>query len=166
MKKIKTYYLPILTILFINLLLVSCDNDETVTEIQANEPELFNDFNLVDGSSSDEVKTVDPGVSVTFTIGRKSRDCGGIGICKVTKVKVTLRTSSDYEGMTFNAEEIDGQYYVILAHTSTLSSEFDSNFYVDEDIIDEESGIVIPANTYAFDSTVGDYGGYKVLLTN
>jgi hypothetical protein len=37
---------------------------------------------------------------------------------------------------------------------------------VDTDIIDEESGIVIPKGIYNLDNTVGNYGGYKVLLNN
>jgi hypothetical protein len=57
--------------------------------------------------------------------------------------------------MTFSAEEIDGQNFLILALTSVLdSNEFDSNLYVDEDIIDEESVIVIPNGTYNLNSTI------------
>lgn len=83
------------------------------------------------------------------------------------KVKITIKKSTDLDNLTFNVQEINGEKYLTLALTSALNStEFDTNFYVDEDIIDEESGIVVPKGIYNLDNTVGNYGGYKVILKN
>jgi len=166
MKKIKLTYLSVLTLLFINLFLFSCSDRENIEMSQKKEPELFEDFNLIDGNNSDNAKE-GPGVKVTLTIGRKSKNCRKIGICKVKEVTIIIKKSKDLENLTFNAKEINGQNYLILALTSKLNSlEFDTNFYVDTDIIDEESGIVVPKGIYNLDDTIGNYGGYKVLFNN
>lgn len=165
MGKNKLTYLSILTLLLINTLFTSCSNEENTIETQKREPELFADFNLIDGNYSKSTSKRNPGVKVTLTIGRKSRNCSRIGICKVKEVTIQLKNSKDLDDMTFTTKEIQGQNYLILALTSFLdSSKFDTNLYVDEDIIDEESGIIIPAATYEIDNYVGNYGGYKVLL--
>jgi hypothetical protein len=166
MKKNRTIYLSIFSIIFINLIFLSCTNEENIEPIQKKEPELFKDFNLIDGSNIDYAKK-DVGVEVTLSIGRKSKKCRKIGICKVEKVKITIKKSTDLDNLTFNVQEINGEKYLTLALTSALNStEFDTNFYVDEDIIDEESGIVVPKGIYNLDNTVGNYGGYKVILKN
>ncbi len=164
MKKIKLSYLSILTLLFINILLTSCSKDENIVESQKIEPELYTNFNLIDGSSANLAKK-DPGIKVTLSVGRKSKNCKKVGICKVKEITIEYLNSEPLEGMTFVSEQIDGQNYLILALTSDLDSDkFDTNFYIDEDVIDEESGLVIPVGTYNLDDTVGNYGGYKVLL--
>jgi ABC-type oligopeptide transport system substrate-binding subunit len=82
MKKNKLTYLSVLTLLFINLFLFSCNDRENIEMSQKKEPELFKDFNLIDGNNSHNAKEEGPGVKVTLTIGRKSKKCRKIGICK------------------------------------------------------------------------------------
>ena len=190
MKKNKLNYLTIITLLFA-FIFSSCSSEENIEEIGTLEPELFTDFNIVDGSSSYSTKAkADPGVKVTLSIGRKSKNCGGIGICKIKEITITLfqvpslpvdpigptpsltpalglKNSTESEENVFNVEEINGLNYLTLALTSTLDPiKFDTNFYVDEDVIDEESEITIPKGTYTLDNSIGNYGGYKVLLNN
>jgi hypothetical protein len=86
MKKNRTIYLSIFSIIFINLIFLSCTNEENIEPIQKKEPELFKGFNLIDGSNIDYAKK-DVGVEVTLSIGRKSKKCRKIGICKVEKSK-------------------------------------------------------------------------------
>jgi len=46
-----------------------------------------------------------------------------------------------------------------------LGDEFDSNIYIDEDLYDEDSGeLLLSEGIYAIDNTIGDFGGYKILL--
>ncbi|WP_298767321.1 hypothetical protein [uncultured Polaribacter sp.] len=155
-----------------NLILFSCSEQENNDTLQKKEPELFKDFNLIDGSNFHLAKEDgDPKIKVkakvTLTIGRRSKGCRKIGICKVKEVAITVEASKSSNDLTFSTQEINGQNYVILALASELNSEdFDTNFYVDEDITDEESGIVVPKGIYNLDYTVGNYGGYKVLLNN
>ncbi|MGK0329651.1 MAG: hypothetical protein ACJAXF_003150, partial [Polaribacter sp.] len=50
----------------------SCNDRENIEMSQKKEPELFKDFNLIDGNNSDNAKK-ELGVKVTLTIGRKSK---------------------------------------------------------------------------------------------
>lgn len=118
-------------------------------------------------------------VIVNVKFGRKSRDCYGFGICYVDwfpgfddlfSYGTTTETLS-----TYLREDMEtGEHYLELPLAEAPNPKFtaeDLSLKVDaplelisngEDSLGES--MVLPASTYKFDSSVGENGGYKIVL--
>ena len=170
MKKFKFNLLGLLVLFVTASAFIACNSDEeaiteNLQESNLVQPEFNKDFMLVDGTSYSTDKK-DPKIKVTFTIGRKSRKCHGFGICKVKSVTITLKNTESRDD-TFAIEEINGIKYAVLKLTNNLDeNRFDTNLYVDELISDEETDLSLPEGIYQLDATIGEFGGYRVLLNN
>lgn len=122
-----------------------------------------------DNSSFTEKRNPNTGVmaSFDFVLGRKSKNCGGFGVCGLAAFGIEIielppRPETKRGNIVENMDGgIEGEY--ILDEPMTLE---DSNFYIDEDIIgtDEKGNqYVLKKGEYKLDAALGGkYGGYTI----
>ena len=100
--------------------------------------------------------------------GRESSDCNGWGLCKfrdcwfceVEELDVHVGT------IEFDDETNEGFLIIKLDPSEAIQDSAIANqwtFYVDQDIYNPNS--TLHKGAYAFDSTVGSYGGYRIPIT-
>ncbi len=108
---------------------------------------------LIDGAS----------VGFEFTLGRKSRNCNGFGICRVEAFWVELykgqkpKMDSKFTGIILPS---DAKAYLVLANN------IDDKIYttilnIDEDI-NVNNKYIVKKGKYSLDKSIGEYGGYKL----
>jgi len=107
-------------------------------------------------------------------LGRKSKDCKKIGVCRFCLGCVANPPVSDKELTTIiNTQIQEGQNQAQrTAHDSHLVFElkeyldpkvYDTNFYIDEDIYaDDDDNSYLPSSSYPLELNIGDFGGYRV----
>lgn len=98
--------------------------------------------------------------------GRASRDCDGWGLCNFYSCWF-CEEPGQYSGKV-EVDDItnEGFLYITLDPTESIQNDAilgESIFYVDEDI--DNSIATIHRGEYDFDSTIGEYGGYKIDIT-
>ncbi|MCI6642950.1 MAG: hypothetical protein MSH18_01950 [Bacteroidales bacterium] len=127
------------------------------------------------------------GPSISFYIGRKKKKCTGLGICGVVKPPTDLTEVGDEDGgvalskrlrsvskkevssvVTFLEEE-KGQIFALLLLSEAPNSDIPSeqlNMEVEEELILplNDRDLYVHPGTLTFDKTLGNFGGYKVLL--
>ncbi len=156
MKKI---FLNILiAILFVGL--NSCSQEDSSASLIS--PEYGKDVTL-SPIINKQTKLGDESKIIIVKLGRKSRNCIGFGFCRVYVACGTARVDGDNLEIPVNEDE-NGEF-IELHLDYGLGDEFDSNIYIDEDLYDEDSGeLLLSEGIYAIDNTIGDFGGYKILL--
>lgn len=126
------------------------------------EPEYGTDVTLSDS----KVKGV--GVGFLFELGRASRRCRGFGICDVIAFWVVI-----YKGPKPTSHQLvaeikgeKGKEYLLLELNNHLNSkEFDTDFYVDDDLSSSKDEATIKKGIYALKDSIGNFGGYKIPVT-
>jgi len=108
------------------------------------------------------------GVGFLIDIGRASRHCRGFGFCEVVLFWVDIYkgvpTSSNQIVVDIKGEKED--LYVLLVLDNELDSDkFDTNFYIDTDLISKNKEATIIKGAYFLDKSIGKYGGYKIPVT-
>ena len=107
-----------------------------------------------------------PGVGVVFSfiLGRQSKNCRGFGVCEVIFIGIVIIELPEQPKASF--EETDEGMFVakFLLKEGMSPPEEDTNFYIDRDIIEVYDGheYTIKEGVYAFDSSLGDFGGYII----
>jgi len=153
--------------IFLNLLVAilflglnSCSNEDNSSSLKS--PEYGKDVTL-SPINKKESRLNDESKIIIVKLGRKSRNCVGFGFCKVCVACGTERVES--EMLEIPVHEDETGEFVELHLDFELDNEFDSNIYIDEDLYDEDSGeLLLSEGVYAIDNTLGEFGGYKILL--
>ena len=109
------------------------------------------------------------GVGFLLDLGRSSRHCRGFGICDVVAFWIVI-----YKGAppTSNQVVVDvkgekGNEFLLVELNNSLNPlDFDTNLYVDSDLKSIDNEAVIKRGTYKLDSTIGNFGGYKIPVTS
>ncbi len=152
---------------------MSCNNDTNYKTSKLKEPAL-GEVLLINNSKVDNLsRKVVIKIDATVEVARRrhSNDptqCGdckcGLGVCGVC---FFCRPSGNSNETLANLyfDDVDNQYYFELALSAPMVTGVDYTFYVDEDVpvTDDPSYVVIKGN-YAVDSTIGTYGGYKIIV--
>lgn len=152
---------------------LSCSNDSN-TDQNLIEPESSVILNPLFGNNSIQNRG-EGGVSVVVVdIGRKSKDCKKIGVCRFCLFCAPNPQPTDEEVAGLIDEAIDNTQNQAqrLPHDSHLvfklkeyldPNVYDTNFYVDEDIYaDDDIDSYLPASSYPLELNIGDFGGYRV----
>lgn len=152
---------------------VSCSNDSNVEKTLI-EPESSVILNPQFANYSVQNRG-EGGVSVIVVdIGRKSKDCKKIGVCRFCLFCDPNPQPTDEELAEVIDEAIDDAQNQAqrLPHDSHLvfklkeyldPNVYDTNFYVDEDIYaDDDNNSYLPASSYPLELNIGDFGGYRV----
>lgn len=158
----------------------SCDDNTTFTK-EENSKQLSS--KSIDSSPTDEqpVKIAIIHIGWDGKWGRTSKDCTGFGLCEAeicwfccfdaNHNRVPCSENDEYSARkSFKAEiNLDTKLGTLLIPMSHDTAEEinaineHSIFYIDEDIIQPE--FKIHKGEYIFESTVGDFGGYKVNIS-
>jgi len=108
-------------------------------------------------------------IDIIINIHRPKRNCtAGLGICEIRicipecasqkmdngSVEIKLKSSA-----LANKGTSLGDFFE-LELDNVLVPEFDTTFYLDEDMVD--NGFLIPKGTYDIDYSIGKFGGYKI----
>lgn len=148
----------LIAILFIGL--NSCSKEDSSTSLIA--PEYGKDVTL-SPINNNQSRFGDESKIIIIKLGRKSRNCVGFGFCRVCAFCGTEKVNGDNLEIPVN-EDGNGEF-IELHLDFELGNEFDSNIYIDEDLYDEDSGeLLLSEGVYTIDNTLGDFGGYKILL--
>lgn len=149
--------LALIVILF--LLPLSCtetDNEYSNREPSAGESVFFN-REITNESNRGG------GVTFVFDIGRKSKDCKGLGICKLAAFGVWIVTKENQAVADIIKDTpIPEKYYAFLELEQPFDSAYDSTLFVEDEIIDEDGEYKVVQGVYNLDLTIGLYGGYKI----
>lgn len=148
--------------------------DNSNTDQNLIEPESSVILNPLFGNNSIQNRG-EGGVSVVVVdIGRKSKDCKKIGVCRFCLFCTPNPQPTDEELAELVDEAIEGAQNQAqrLPHGSHLvfklkeyldPNVYDTNFYVDEDIdADDDNDSYLPASSYPLELNIGDFGGYRV----
>lgn len=161
----KNKSIVLIYIFLIAFITVSCDNSNKKNSLI--EPELFNDFTLIDASNQASFNTNrNVGVGTVWTIGRKSKNCHRLGICKLDKIIINVNKSQrvleDNEVFS-NIVFYNGSPFIISMLDRELDPTiYDTNLYIDEDLIDED--LLVNQAIIPLDNSIGSYGGYLIPL--
>ena len=149
-------------------LFISCSNENTETA----EFSYGEDFTFANYSASNEGnRFVLPFIEVILEIGRKSRNCLGIGICRGQVCVPSCGNRSAQEVASavyydsFDENQTINMGYVILPFENVPPSPGSLTFYVDEIILagsDDNYSYTFVQGSYVFDSSIGNYGGYII----
>lgn len=110
-------------------------------------------------------------IDVVLDIGRKSRDCRGIGVCKfrvcVPKCMsaIDLNKQNVISGklkLPLNNKNSSTKKTMKIYLNNSLDSSFDSNFYIDSDMVYDN--FILSKGVYKLDPSLGEYGGYEIPL--
>src|SRR5690625_4497333 len=78
-------------------------------------------------------------VIFVFDIGRKSKDCKGLGICKLAAFGVWIVTKENQAVADIIKDTpIPEKYYAFLELEQPFDSAYDSTLFVEDEIIDED----------------------------
>jgi hypothetical protein len=125
------------------------------------EPEYGTDITLSD------YKVNGGGVGFLFDLGRASKRCRGFGICDVVAFWIVIYKQVEPKNnqLSVGIKGEKGKEYIMLQLNNNLDpTKFDTNFYIDQDIITNKD-ITVKKGTYNIDKTIGAFGGYKIPVT-
>ncbi len=116
-----------------------------------------------------DVKVVNPVYStegkvkiITITLGRESLHCHRWGVCDVNVLGYDVYKTGQTIAIIQSPKE---NPYVIVELAEELDPrKFDTDFYVENDVISSEKEVTIVKGIYELDKSIGKFGGYKVLL--
>ena len=112
-------------------------------------------------------------IDATVEVARRKHNpdptqCGdckcGLGVCGICFFcKPTGNPNETTANLYYDDE--DNQYFFELALSSPKVSGIDYTLYVDEDIpVTDDTSYVALKGNYTLDSSIGKYGGYKILV--
>lgn len=167
----KTYFILPLVFVFTWILTLSCTEPEnTVKQESLRQPEL-GEINFLQNTNFVESSKSETGKIVIIDIARKRHSpdpnvCGdckcGLGICRACLF--CERTNENSQKI--NILEENGIHFFELYLESPKIQGVDYNFYVDDDIYaDDDSSFYIYKGIYTLDSSMGEHGGYKILVS-
>ncbi|MBC7524637.1 MAG: hypothetical protein H7239_09390 [Flavobacterium sp.] len=181
MNKFKLLFLGTLLTIFTSIIIVSCtkeNENSTINEDQIAKSLVFKEINSQ--STDAQNRTVYTGVNgdniviVSWTEwGRASRDCRGWGLCNADWFPgdrgVNYENGNGY-ATYLQIDDTTGKYYleVKLAAESTipenlLDLKIDADFELDT-TLEIGQKLIFKQGTYHFDSTLGEFGGIKIIL--
>lgn len=161
----KKYFLFIACSIF----LISCEKDNS-EKFETAEFVYGQDFKFVNSGDVQQkgLPTIQI-IEINMEIGRPSRDCRGIGICELQICIPSCVTggsgvSTAILSDTYDSNNSVNYGYVLLPVESTPPSPGDLNFYVESTMIYSANGqnFTFTQGVYAYDSTIGNYGGYTI----
>lgn len=165
----------VLNYLFASLLLAviiaSCEQPEsTMPDQELLEPQYGIDVTLegvVNKSENGRVRLI----YIGGRIHRPKRGCeSGFGMCNWHACVLCRVDSEEFNAdfaVSFNSLESartssSADYYFDLALEAPLGEEFDSHFYIDEPLPSGEFELI--DGVYELDSSIGEFGGYRILV--
>ena len=147
-----------LFLLFI-LVAYSC-SEEPANDLKT--PQYGKDITLT-AINKNSAKKDDESKIIIVKLGRTSKKCVGFGFCRVCVICGDAKLDENIIHVPVNQD--DNEEFIELHLDNELGEEFDSNLYVDEDLIDNETGdLIISENIYELDSSLGLFGGYRIDL--
>lgn len=179
MKKILLAFVGIISI---SLILFACSRNSDTEQDKSELKELnaknvkFVDYRKLDISNftgtTGKANLIGGGVGFSFILGRKSKNCAGFGVCELVAFWIDIYTKNqNEEDLPFsgviiernsaNGKVVDADAYLELA-IDVNDEEYDTNFYVDEDIYFNNNQYVIKSGVYEKDNNYGQYGGYRL----
>uniref|UniRef100_UPI00404B43EC hypothetical protein n=2 Tax=Gelidibacter sp. TaxID=2018083 RepID=UPI00404B43EC len=160
-------------IILLFCLSIACSNngndDQNLIEPESSvilNPLHSNDDTQFRGDSGTSVIVVD--------IGRASKDCKRIGICRFCLFCPTNPQPTDQElADTINdaiddaqndAQRLPHNSHIVIKLKEYLDPNiYDTNFYIDGDIYaDDDNNYYLPSSSYPLELNIGDFGGYRI----
>lgn len=160
------------------LFVVSCSTEDA----NLNVPDVRNDLNNSDSSVA--MSKLFGGGGISFSIGRNSRDCAGLSICKVKSVTVIIEdhtitwTNQNRASVACNYIKVDNDKFYFLLDKSIIEEfrqiQGGDHFVFEESFILDEAATTKMAISEGFRIGRGTYpiiydaehDIYKVLMTN
>jgi hypothetical protein len=166
--------------LALTVFFISCSNEDS--GLATPENKLLNKTSEISNTTNETARLFGGG-SISFGIGRTSRNCGGLGICRINKVSViiedyTITWTNQNRTVNCNYQKIDDNNFYLLIDRSIVDElreiERGDNFIFEESFtfddvttstIEVTRGFNVAAGSYpiAFDE---ENEIYKILLTN
>ncbi|MFD2698482.1 hypothetical protein ACFSQ0_10800 [Mesonia sediminis] len=115
---------------------------------------------------------------VVVEIGKKSKDCKKIGVCRfcmfceanpgLPDEKVAEIVDEAIENAQNQAQGLPHDSHLIFKLNEPLDSNiYDTNFYIDEDLYaEDDTSFYLPASSYPLELNIGEFGGYRVPIIN
>ena len=160
----------------------SCDKNEVSTNpTKYTDEEILQHVKFV-GQGNSFVKSLAPAIQkspngsitiITATLGRKSKNCKGFGICSVQIGPWTIYNEAIIDNdsnvviLPYNGEESLNEIKLLLAEQPGIDMRH-VTLSIDEDItiVNETNvlleGETISAGEYAFKPELGEYGGFEL----
>ncbi|WP_068595712.1 hypothetical protein [Vaginella massiliensis] len=144
----------------------ACNNDddtvEQTAELQGKKSPVIGEDIFFRSDYKEDV-TKGGGVTFVFDIGRRSSPtCKGFGICRLAAFGIWIVVQPKANQAIGIDKQSSLKFITIELESPIDPAEFDTRFYVDEEIIDDNGNYKIKAGVYNLDSTIGLYGGYKL----
>lgn len=170
----------------LGLSLLSCDHRDSVADVRNesvhNKVKLSGMFGvksleggLLDTNSNEPKPPKADLIIFEVKIARASQRClTGWGFCDFKwfpMLKNSMNTSNSFNSVLVEAKKEKGDYVFYLYVTNPVSdiNSSDLNLVVDEDlVVEEQNGLpksfTLRAGTYSYDASIGEYGGYRIIL--
>ncbi len=169
----KLFFLALLT-----LVMFSCNRNEQyqnepLQELTSKDISFVNYTKILNNEVLNIKVPSGGSVGFEFTLGRKSRNCHGFGICELTAFWVEIYkggqsenpADSKFTGLIIE-EEASSESKTAAKALLVLDNDIDENtydttFYVDEDVY-LGTDYIIMKGEYQLDNSIGNFGGYSI----
>lgn len=151
---------------------VSCNRVETDGIIEKQEPTLndvsFSNFSKITSTQSAinlENTFINEENGLKITLGRKSRNCFGFGICEIGFDSMIMSDEiySTYSTSQSNQPKLPELKYneFIFLDKELDDNIFDTTLIIEEDIV-VNNQYLVKKGEYQLDKSIGKFGGYKL----
>jgi len=148
----------ILIIIFAGIFLNAC-NKEKVSDLTIKNTDNLMFKNIASKEAGD----------IAWRLWRKSRDCfGGIGICHIEKQQKQYNNNENSrDNVIVPVSENDKFVTFCFSEDVSQYSADDLKFYIDETLTlnMDKKVLKVAEGVYNYDSTLGEFGGYKIPLS-
>lgn len=155
-------------LLLLAFIVISCHESAEMDNSELLEPVYGKDASITGVINGNSSREDDFYIEASGRIHRPKRDCNyGFGLCNWS-IKVGFRIDEESEP-DFTATIISNssnrvsaafENYFELQLDASLPEEFDTNFYIDEEL--ESSGYSLIEGVYELDMEIGEFGGYRI----
>lgn len=149
---------------------VSCNRVETDEIIEKQEPKLndvsFSNFSKLSSSKhsnfidNDDNRFINEENGLVITLGRKSGQCRGFGICEVKFEKIEKFSTSLNSPLSKSSSNLKHEE-IILLDKKLDDTIFDTTLTIEEDII-VNNQYLVKKGEYQLNKSLGKFGGYKL----
>lgn len=102
------------------------------------------------------------GFEIVIDLGRPSRGCRGFGVCELTiGITIISHRLNSNQVAALKVQSNNKEFAQLELDAPIIGS---SDLIVENDVIDYNSNIYIPAGTYSLNSSIGSFGGYLLPL--
>lgn len=182
MNKFKLIFLGALLTISTSIMIISCTKENeknTINEDQIAKSLVFKEFQPQSVTRQNRIVYTGSDAGKLIIIrweewGRASRDCRGWGLCNAEWFEWGREVNYNGNGNGYAAplqiDDTTGKYYldILLGAESTipenlLDLKIDAEFELDT-TLEIGKKLIFKQGTYHFDSTLGEFGGIKIIL--